>query len=203
MSGFILIRADAAGTLVRDDPIVRAAEVPVLADAHRLLDAVTALHHDVREVSESAADEARTRGYTAGHAEGLAAAAASVGEELIRLAQADVERSQAQRADLARLGLEVVRRIAADLGPAEMVAALADKAAAAVAPDVQLTVRVAPAALVRTRQRVGAQVTVEPDETLAPTDCVLSTPLGEVRAGLETQLAQLARQWGIAGSVEA
>ena len=32
-----------------------------------------------------------------------------------------------------------------------------------------------------------------------PTDCVIATPLGEVRAGLETQLTALARTWGIAG----
>ena len=37
-----------------------------------------------------------------------------------------------------------------------------------------------------------------PDETLAATDCVLVTPLGEVRAGLETQLAQLAERWSVA-----
>jgi type III secretion protein L len=194
---FVLIRADAAATLMRDDPIVRAADVPVLGDVQRLLADAQALREDARAASVQAGEAARDEGYAAGHAEGLAAGAALVREELLRLAQADVARAEAQRTDLARLGLEVVRRIAADLGPADMVAALAEKAAAAIAPDSQLTVRVPAAALDATRARLGAGVAVEPDETLSATDCVLSTPLGEVRAGLETQLAQLARQWNV------
>lgn len=196
---FVLIRADAAATLMRDDPIVRAADVPVLGDVQRLLTDAQALREDARAASEQAGAAARDKGYAVGHAEGLAAGAALVREELLRLAQVDAARAESQRGDLARLGLEVVRRIAGDLGPAAMVAALAERAAAAVAPDSQLTVRVPPAALAATRERLGAGVAVEPDETLGATDCVLSTPLGEVRAGLETQLAQLARQWNVAG----
>jgi type III secretion protein L len=198
MSGFVLIRADAASTLLRDDPIVRAGDVPVLAEAERLLASATALRDDARRASEDAADAARAEGYAAGHAEGLAAGSAEIRDELLRLAGADAERAAAQRGDLARLALEVIRRIAAELGAPEMVAALADRAAAAVAPDTPLTVRVPPAALARTRERVRAHATVEPDETLGATDCVLVTPLGEVRAGLETQLAQLGKQWGVA-----
>lgn len=195
---FVLIRADAAATLMRADPIVRAADVPVLDDVQRLLADAQVLREDARAASAQAGEDARAEGYAAGHAEGLAAGAALVRDELLRLAQADAARSETQRTDLARLGLEVVRRIAADLGPAEMVAALAAKAVAAVAPDPQLTVRVPPAALAETRERLGAGVAIEPDETLGATDCILSTPLGEVRAGLETQLAQLARQWNVA-----
>ena len=197
MSGFVLIRADASATLTRDDPIVRAAEVPMLAEAERLLAAANALRDDALRASAAAADEARAAGYRVGHADGLAAGAAEIHAELVRLAQADAERAGQQRGDLARLGLEVVRRIAADVGPAEMVAALAERAASSVAPESQVVVRVAPAALARTRERLGSLASVEPDETLPPTDCVLATPLGEVRAGLETQLAQLARQWGL------
>ena len=197
MSVFVLIRADAGATLLRDDPVVRAADVPVLRDADRLLAAAATLRKDARRASEDAAGEARDRGYEDGRREGLAAAAGEIRDELLRLAAADDERADRQRADLARLGLEVVRRIAGEIGSAETVAALADRAAAAVAPDAQLTVRVPPAALAATRERLGARAQVEPDETLGGTDCVLGTPLGEVRAGLDTQLTQLARQWGL------
>lgn len=198
MSGFVLIRADATATLLCDDPIVRAAEVSRLGDVDRLLAAATTLRNDASDASESAAEQARAEGFAAGRAEGLAAGAAELRDELLRLATADSERAAVQRGDLARLGLEVVRRIAADLGPAEMIAALADKAAAAVAPETPLTVRVPPPALARARARLAVRAKVEPDETLGPNECVLATPLGEVRAGLDTQLAQIARQWGVA-----
>ena len=194
---FVLIHADRQATLLRDDPIVPAAQVPAFTEARDLLDAVSALRDDSAGLAEEAAAAARVEGYAAGHAEGVAAGAAAVRDELIRLMQADAVRVEAQRADLARLALEVVRRIAADLGSAEMVAALADRAAAAVAPDPAPVVRVHADAVAATRARLDPRVTVEADASLAPTECVIATPLGEVRAGLETQLAALARAWGL------
>lgn len=198
MSGFVLIRADAGATLLRDDPIVRRADVPRLRDVDGLLASATALRDDARRASEAAAEGARAAGYEAGRAEGLAAGAEAVRAELLRLAHADAARAEQQRGDLARLGLEVVRRIAADLGAPATVAALAEKAAAEIAPDTHVVVRVPPAAVEPTRARFGDHAVVEADETLGETECVLATPLGEVRAGLDTQLAQLAKQWGLA-----
>lgn len=194
---FVLIHADRQATLLRDDPIVPAAQVPAFNEARDLLDAVTALRGDAAEAVEAAREAARAEGYAAGHAEGLAAGAASIRDELMRLVQADAVRAEAQRGDLARLALEVVRRIAADLGAPETVAALADRAAAAVAPDPAPVVRVHPDALSATRARLDPRIAVEADAALAPTDCVVATPLGEVRAGLETQLSALARAWGL------
>lgn len=194
---FVLIHADREATLLRDDPIVPARELPAFTAARDLLDAVAALRDEAAGATEAAKEAARAEGYAAGHAEGLAAGAAAVREELLRLVQADAVRAQEQRGDLARLALEVVRRIAADLGAADMVAAMADRAAAGVAPDPAPTVRVHPDALAATRARLGERVAVEADAALAPTDCVIATPLGEVHAGLETQLAALARAWGL------
>lgn len=197
MSGFVLIRADASATLLRDDPIVSASDLPLLEEAQKLLSAASVLREEARRDAEIAADAARAEGFAAGHAEGLAAGAEAVVAKLLGLAKADAARADAQRGDLARLGLEVVRRIAADLGSADMVAALAEKAASTIAPDAAVTIRVPPAAVAQVRARLGDRATVEPDETLAANDCVLSTSLGDVHAGLETQLTQLARQWGV------
>ena len=194
---FVLIHADRQATLLRDDPIVPASQVPAFNEARDLLDAVSALRGDAAEAVAAATEAARAEGYAAGHVEGLAAGAASIRDELMRLVQADAVRAEAQRADLARLALEVVRRIAADLGAPETVAALADRAAASVAPDPAPVVRVHPDALSATRARLDPRIAVEADASLAPTDCVVATPLGEVRAGLETQLAALARAWGL------
>ena len=195
---FVLIRADRDTTLLRDDPIVPAAEVPAFTEAQALLDAAAAIREAADRGAADAADRARAEGFAAGHAEGLAAGATAVREELLRLVQADAVRAEAQRGDLARLALEVVRRIAADLGAPDMVAAMAARAATSVAPEPQPVVRVHPDAVAATRARLGDRATVEADPSLATTDCVLATPLGEVRAGLETQLAALARTWGIA-----
>lgn len=197
MSGYVLIRADTAATLVRDDPLVPASDVPALTDIQAVLDAAARLRDDARTAANEIADVAREEARAAGRAEGIAAGQAEVREELLRLVQADAARAEAQRGDLARLGLEVVRRIAGDLGSPEMVAALADRAAAALAPEPVPVVKVHPDAVETVRARLSSRAAVEADATLDATDCVLVTPLGAVRAGLETQLAQLARAWGI------
>ncbi|MBY0301856.1 MULTISPECIES: FliH/SctL family protein [Sphingomonas] len=196
---YVLIHADTAATLVRDDPIVPATDLPAFSEARTLLEAAAAIRDAAASDARTAADAAREEARAAGHAEGLATGAAQVRDELLRLAAADAARLTAQRDDLARLALEVVRRIAADLGPAEMVAALADRAAASVSPDPSPVVRVHPDAVTATAARLGSRARIEGDSRLSRDDCVLATPLGEVHAGLETQLAALARAWGIAG----
>lgn len=194
---FVLIHADAQATLLRDDPLVPATDVPAFREARDLLDAAAAIRAAATRSAEAEAQTAREEARAAGHAEGLAAGDDAIRAELLRLAEADAQRSEAQRADLARLALEVVRRIAADLGAPDMVAALAARAAAAIAPDPLPVVRVHPDAVDATRVRLGSRATVAGDAALAPTDCVIATPLGEVRAGLDTQLAALARAWGL------
>lgn len=194
---YVLIHADRQATLLRDDPVVPAADLPALYDARALLDAASTIRDDAERDAAEAVAAAHAQGLAAGRAEGLAAGAAEIRAELLRLAAATRAASAAQQADLARLGLEVVRRIAADLGAPAMVAALADRAAAAIAPDPRPVVRVHPDAVAATRDRLGTRATVDADPALDPTDCVIATPLGEVRAGLETQLTALARAWGI------
>ncbi|KQT35021.1 hypothetical protein ASG29_02495 [Sphingomonas sp. Leaf412] len=194
---YVLIHADRQATLLRGDPVVPAADLPAFYDANALLDAASTIRDDAERGAADAIAAARAEGLAAGHAEGLAIGAAEVRDELLRLAAADAARTAAQRADLARLGLEVVRRIAAELGEPAMVAALAERAATTVAPDAHPVVRVHPDALAATRDRLAARAVVQGDAALAPTDCVLATPLGEVHAGLDTQLAALAQAWGV------
>lgn len=201
MSSFLLLHADSASTLLADDPIVPADDVTRLEDVTALLDAAAALRNDAQEARDAARAAARAEGFAAGHAEGRAAGEASIRDELLRLAQDDAVRAETQRADLAKLALEVVRRIAGTIGAPEMIAGIAAQAAAQVAPETAATVRVHPAAVVRVTERLATlrHISVEADETLAPDDCVVATPLGRTHAGLDTQIAQLERAWGLTG----
>lgn len=194
---FVLIHADAQATLLRGDPLIPASDVPAFQEARDLLVTAARIRAAAAQVADKAAAVARGEARAAGHAEGLAAGAEAIRAELLRLVAADALRAEAQRADLGRLALEVVRRIASDLGEPNMVAALAARAALSVAPDPKPIVRVHPSALDATRARVGTRASVEGDAAMAATDCVIATPLGEVRAGLETQLAALGRAWGL------
>ena len=140
-------------------------------------------------------------GYQKGHAQGLADGRAT-GEsemrtEMFRLAIKAGEQQRKRQEEIAGLALEVVRRIAGAIGDEPMVARLAERAAGQLSPDTAATVRVPPSALAETSQRLTghANLVVEEDDTLAPTDCVVETSLGRTHAGLETQLAQIARSW--------
>ncbi len=199
MSGFILLHAQADASLLADDPIVPAADVARFAETVALLGAAAALRDDARGARDTALADAREEGYAAGHAEGRAAGDASIRDELARLAAADAARADAQREDLARLALKVVRRIAGSVGTDDFVAGLAAQAAAHVAPETAATVRVHPDAVARTRERLaGARLlSVEGDATLDPFDCIVETLLGRTHAGLDTQLAHLEQAWGV------
>ncbi|UVO50035.1 FliH/SctL family protein [Sphingomonas sp. SUN019] len=199
MSNFLLLHADRAATLLADDPIVPADDVTRFGDVTALLDAATTLRDDAQEAHNAALAAAREEGFAAGHAEGRAAGEASIRDELLRLAQEDAVRAEAQRADLAKLALEVVRRIAGTIGAPDMIAGIAAQAAAQVAPETAATVRVHPTVVVRVTERLAGlrYIAVEADDTLAPDDCVVATPLGRTHAGLDTQIAQLERAWGL------
>lgn len=199
MSNFLLLHADRAATLLADDPIVAANDVTRFGDVTALLDAATSLRDDAQEARDAALAAARADGFAAGHAEGRAAGDSSIRDELLRLAQEDAVRAETQRADLAKLALEVVRRIAGTVGAPDMIAGIAAQAAAQVAPETAATVRVHPASAAKVADRLAnlRHIAVEADETLAPNDCVVATPLGRTHAGLDTQIAQLERAWGL------
>lgn len=197
MTAFVLLHADRAATLLADDPIVPADDVARFAEVTELLGETAALRADADRARDAALAEARDEGFAAGHAEGRAAGEASIAEALLRLAKADAARAEAQRADLARLAIGVVRRIAGSVGAPEFVAGIAAQAAVKIAPDGVATIRVHPDAAPRASERLAGlrHVAVEEDAALDYTDCVVETALGRTHAGLETQLALLERSW--------
>jgi len=197
---YVVLHADRLATTLAEDPIVPAADVARLHDLAGLLAEAARLRDAVATDVDAARAAARAEGFAAGYAEGRAAGEAEVREELFKLALRDQAALAARRADIARLAIEVVRRIAGEVGDPAMVAAIAEHAAATVAPDTKLTVRVAPSAEAATRERIDGRpgLVVEADPSLAADACVIETALGTAHAGLSTQLAQIERNWASA-----
>jgi flagellar biosynthesis/type III secretory pathway protein FliH len=197
---FLVLHTDRASTLLTDDPIVPAAKIPPLRDAITLLARAGEIRAAEDSANADAAEAARREGHAAGLAEGRAAAAEEVATELLRIARDDHARAAARQADVIRLALAVVRRIAADMD-GEMVAALAERAVAAQARDAAVTVRVAPSSLDATAKRLANRpgIIVQADAALDAQDCVVETALGRVIAGLEPQLAKIEAAWQVDG----
>lgn len=195
---FLVLHADRLATALTDDPLVPADDVGRVQDALALLAEAGRLRVGAGAAIDAARENARAEGFAAGRAEGLAAAESERQAELFRIALRDGELQRERQKDIARLALEVVRRIAGELDRSAMVAGLAERAAAQLAPDSVAVVRVAPPALEAVRIRLDGRVglSVEADPLLGAQDCVIETALGRTHAGLDTQLAQIARMWG-------
>lgn len=192
-----LIAASRAGTLASGDPVVPAAAVAPLREAATILDAAGRLHAEVESDCAASVAAASATGFAAGHAAGLQAASAEAAKSLFDLNLRAADERRTMRAEISGLALGVVRRIAGNLGDEALVAALAERAAQDLAPDVVAAVRVAPAAVGATVERLRGYpgLTVVGDATLAATDCVIETPLGASHAGLDVQLAAVERAW--------
>jgi flagellar biosynthesis/type III secretory pathway protein FliH len=195
---FLVLHADRLATALADDPLIPAADVGRVQDALALLAEAARLRSDAGDAIDAARATARAEGFAEGRADGLAAAESERQAELFRIALRDSELQRERQKDIARLALEVVRRIAGEFDDGAMVAGLAERAAAQLAPDSVAMVRVAPAAVEATRTRLEGRsgLSVEADPSLGPQDCVIETALGRTHAGLDTQLAQIERMWG-------
>lgn len=151
-----------------------------------------------RVATEIEAEKAAAQqdGFAAGHAEGLRAATAETAGRLAQIA-ADAARDRAEvHARMGRLALDVVRRLAGELGSDQLTPAMVERAVREILPDQPVQVRVAPSVrgLVETRLwAINGAIDVVADDRLGETDCVLETASGRVQAGLEAQLSTLER----------
>ena len=131
-----------------------------------------------------------------------------LGVALTRLTRAHEEQCQRQQRDMARLALEVFRKLLGALPADEGLARLASQAARELLPARTWRLHVHPSRMDSLRtvlQAVdpddqaglaGAEIVADAD--LAEGDCRLTTEFGTADASLATQVARLARTWGLA-----
>lgn len=194
---FLLLHKGGAGTLLTDDPVVPAAEIPALQQSLKLLSHAEGRLETVAQQAAALADAAKQEGFEAGRRLGEAAAAAQISARLFDLEVKAAQIRAEQRVEAAKLAIEIVRRIAAEVGTETLVAGLAEKAASELAPDTHSVVRVSPASRESVSERLARfdRLTVTADPLLSDDDCVVETSSGVIRAGLETQLAAIERAW--------
>lgn len=176
-------------------------EATACTSAAELLGRLEALH-DARQSSlDAAMTQSREAGYAAGHREALQASA----EQLLQAWQNAAERAQSDlevlRQAVISLSVRIVRHIAPALAASEVVSALVSHAVQDLPPDTSTVVRVHPetAAAVREHLQQSGRgpdlrtLEIQPDADLDVFGCVLETPTGQLLAGLDTQLDNIAR----------
>ena len=193
---FVLVKGAGGSALLSDAWRIPAAEVAPLRTA---LEAAHALDADRADAADRLAVErehARADGYAAGLEEGRRAGGAAAAQSLAALVREVRAQSQAARAELGRVALEVVRRIAAEIGPQTMLEAVAERAVRDTLSQQPLVVRVAETAAPGVAARLwplNAEVEVIADPAVAEGDCVIASRSGAAHAGLEVQLSALER----------
>jgi type III secretion protein L len=187
--------------------VLRAAEVPLLADAQTLRDHLEQLcSAQAQHVAEAAA-QARHEGHALGVAEGRRELADRLSAHLVSLAEAASAERERVRNAVGALALQVVRRLLGHFADESVLVALADAAATDVLPGQLLAVVVHPDRCDAVRERLATRPAaalrceVRADPSLALDGCRLETELGSVDVSLESQLARLAAAW--AADVEA
>lgn len=178
------------------------AEVRSLGRADALLALAGRRAADADALVAEAEAAARWRGFEEGRREGRAAGAVEAARAVAALAH-ETRRVQAeQRRMLGALAIEVVRRVAASLGPQAVLEALAEQAAREVLGDQPLTVHVAPEGAAGVADRLSslnAQIEVVADSQVEGGGCLIVTAKGSAYASLDLELAALERAFAERG----
>jgi type III secretion protein L len=195
---FLALHASRQTSLATDRLWLTADDVSACQDARALLQRLEQLLASREAELAAARDRALAEGRAEGRREALAQEAARLWDAwdaAARSARADVD---TLRKALVALSLQVVQRIAGELGPPAVMAAVAAQAARDLLPDSAAVVRVHPDVAAAVRERIGALpgvLEVRADATLGRCDCALDTAAGQRLAGLPMQLERLAAAW--------
>ncbi len=196
--GYTDIQVVPGHVLDRGGVVVRRPELEELSEARRAIATAREEARSILASAEAEAEKARLRGYEDGLARArqeAAAAAVALRAEALRLRAEAGER-------LVRLAVDLARRVLKEelRQHPEALESLARGALSQVSWCQRVTLRLHPEDADRLRSAApdlaqamtpGAELRLEPDETLAPGSCLVETEAGELDGSVEVQLAAL------------
>ena len=186
-------------TVATTHAVVPPQDLPPLQDALALADQLSALLASQHEAVARAQAEGRASGEAAGFAAGQTRAldegAHTLAEQLQRIAAEQAAQREELRHALVALATGMVRRMAADLAPAQVLAALAERAFDHVVPPQPVRLRLPPAQVDAVRAQLALRELALPvqctaDDSLHGLDCVVESSAGSLLAGLDAVLEQ-------------
>ncbi len=202
MSYLLTLHHGADLTLATTDPVVPPEQLAPLQDALALAERLSALLAGQQAALAEAEAQARAAGEAAGHADGMARAQQAAAEQLAQQLQRIAAEQAAQRDELRQalvaLASAMVRRMAADLAPAEVLAALAERAFDHVVPPQPVRLRLPPPLVEPVRAQLALRelplpVQCSADDALHGLQCVVESAAGTLLAGLDEVLDRTAQ----------
>ena len=198
---YLALIHDPTVCVASDKLVIPAAELASLKNAVELGENLAHLLFQEQGRIDSAERQGYEKGYKQGRAEGLQQGLEQLSDSLVELVErVDQLHSQLQ-VSAVKIAIQIVRKIAVEVGEQAMVVSLAETAVQELLPSGKLVVKVHPDLWETVAERLNAlqknlshpHMEVRTDDTLALFDCVLDTEHGSVIAGLETQLANLGK----------
>ena len=184
-------------TVATTSPVVPAAQLVPLQDALALADQLSTLlgteQAALAEAQATGRAAGEAAGYTDGQARALQEAAHTLADQLRRIAAEQSAQRDELRQALVALASAMVRRMAVDLAPAQVLAALAQQAFEHVVPAQPVRLRV-PRALVEpvraqlAQRELALPVQCSADDSLHGLQCVVESAAGTLLAGLDDVL---------------
>ncbi|MDO5626468.1 MAG: FliH/SctL family protein [Pseudomonadota bacterium] len=203
MSYLLTLHHDTALTLATTRAVVPAAELPALQGALALTEHLSTLIAGQQQALAKAEADARTRGEQAGH-QAATARALQDNAQAIAATLADLAAQQAAQRDelreaLLALATAMVRRMALDLAPEQVLAALAARAFEQVVPPQPVRLRLPPLLVEPVRAQLAQRELPLPvqcvaDEQLGGLACRIDSAAGTLLAGLDDMLDRTAQR---------
>jgi flagellar assembly protein FliH len=199
MSYLLTLHHDAELTVSTTAPLVPAEQLPSLQDALALAARLSELLASRQQQLADAEHQARERGQQTGHAAGIATArqegAAALASTLADLARTQLEQRDELRQSLITLAAAMVRSMTAELAPANVLAALAQRAFEHVIPPQPVRLRlpldlVEPVRTQLLEYEVAMPVQCMGDPDLHGLQCIVESSAGMLLAGLDDVLAR-------------
>jgi flagellar biosynthesis/type III secretory pathway protein FliH len=198
---FIALHRSPDTSLATRQWLLQPEDITACESSLALLSRLQTVHDRRKQDLDEAVARGREAGFAAGRDEALHAAVPTLlaaWQQAAGQAQADLH---ALRQAVVTLSRHVVQRIASDMAPADVVAALALRAVQELLPPRAAVVRIHPDVAAAVQERLQARehvfdeasLEVRADAGLDLLDCVLDTPAGQLLAGLEAQLDNVTR----------
>lgn len=186
--------------------VLRAAEVPLLADAQALRDRLEQMNEEAAARIAAAEQDARVQGYVQGREQALREAQDEMAGAIVALQQKTGQEHDRIRGEIAALALQVVRKVLGQVPVEGALTALAATAARDMVPAQTMTLVVHPDRCDAVRAQLAALADADPaqprfdvigDPECRDGVCRIETEFGTVDASLDAQLKRIADAWGV------
>ncbi len=186
--------------------VLRAADVPLLADAQALRDRLERLNEEAAARIATAEQDARVQGYVQGREQALRETQDEMAGAVLALQQKTAQAHERFRGEIAALALQVVRKVMGQLPVEGVLSALAATAARDMVPAPSMTLVVHPDQCDAVRAQLASladadpaqpRFDVLPDPDCREGACRIETEFGTVDASLDAQLKRIADAWGV------